>query len=203
MTARLGSPKSDDKGIGGKFRKLLVLLQQHPRPPRSMALAATLIRRLTAWVPPCSRSVQGRRARIAPRFPRPSPAEGPRRFRQCRSGPAGAVAVAAPRPTQARCRLPRKEPPPRSWRPRTLTVNRYRELLVGEEVKDGGAYTHQSGGRSSPYAIGERDVTRLRLRGRGQVQTGPARRGDIAPVASIEASVSSKGNRDRLLLRLT
>jgi len=48
-------------------------------------------RRLTAWVPPCSRSVQGGRARIAPRFPRPSPAEGPPRSRQCRSGPAGAA----------------------------------------------------------------------------------------------------------------
>ena len=53
-------------------------------------------RRLTAWVPPCSRSVQPRNARIAPRFPRPSPAEGPRRSRQCRSGPAGTVAVAGP-----------------------------------------------------------------------------------------------------------
>src|SRR3990172_4572502 len=48
-------------------------------------------RRLPAWVPPCSRSVQERRARIAPRFPRPPPAEGPRRFRQCRSGPARAA----------------------------------------------------------------------------------------------------------------
>ncbi len=36
------SPKSDDKGIDGKFRKLLVLVQQRPRPPRSKALAATL-----------------------------------------------------------------------------------------------------------------------------------------------------------------
>ena len=42
MTARLGSPKSDDKGIGGKFRGVLILLQQRPRPPRSRALAATL-----------------------------------------------------------------------------------------------------------------------------------------------------------------
>ena len=49
------------------------------------------VRRLTARVPPCSRSVQGSRPRIAPRFPRPSPAEGSRRFRQCRSGPAGAA----------------------------------------------------------------------------------------------------------------
>ena len=32
MTARLGSPKSDDKGIGGKFRGVLILLQQRPRP---------------------------------------------------------------------------------------------------------------------------------------------------------------------------
>ena len=31
MTARLGSPKSDDKGIDGKFRNLLVLVQQRPR----------------------------------------------------------------------------------------------------------------------------------------------------------------------------
>ena len=45
------------------------------------------LRRLTAWVPPCSRSVQGSGARIAPRFPRPPPAGGPRRSRQCRSGP--------------------------------------------------------------------------------------------------------------------
>jgi len=51
------------------------------------------VRRLTAWVPPCSRSVQGSRPRIAPRFPKPSPAEGPRRFRQCRSGPAGAASA--------------------------------------------------------------------------------------------------------------
>jgi hypothetical protein len=49
------------------------------------------VRRLTAWVPPCSRFVQRSPARIVPRFPRPSPAEGPRRFRQCRSGPAGAA----------------------------------------------------------------------------------------------------------------
>jgi len=28
-----------------------------------------------------------KRARIAPRFPRPPPTEGPRRSRQCRSGP--------------------------------------------------------------------------------------------------------------------
>jgi hypothetical protein len=49
------------------------------------------VRRLTAWVPPCSRSLQAGRPRIAPRFPRPSPAEGPRRFRQCRSGPADAA----------------------------------------------------------------------------------------------------------------
>ena len=85
--------------------------------------------------------------------------------------------------------------------PELRSVNR--ELALREEVKDGRAHTQQSGGRSSPYAIGERDVTRLRLRGRGQVHTGPARRGDIAPVASIKASVSSEGNRDRLLLRLT
>ena len=32
MTARLSSPKSDDKGIDGKFRNLLVLVQQRPRP---------------------------------------------------------------------------------------------------------------------------------------------------------------------------
>ena len=32
MTARLGSPKSDDKGIGGKFRGVLILLHQRPRP---------------------------------------------------------------------------------------------------------------------------------------------------------------------------
>ena len=50
-------------------------------------------RRLTAWVPPCSRSLQRSPARIAPRFPRPSPAEGPRRFRQCRSGPTGAASA--------------------------------------------------------------------------------------------------------------
>jgi len=56
-------------------------------------------RRLTIWVPPCSRSVKRDEARIAPRFPSPSPAEGPRRFRKCRSGPAGAVAVAGPWPT--------------------------------------------------------------------------------------------------------
>jgi len=48
-------------------------------------------RGLTAWVPPCSRSVQRIWPRVAPRFPGPSPAEGPRRSRQCRSEPAGAV----------------------------------------------------------------------------------------------------------------
>ncbi len=48
-------------------------------------------RRLTAWVPPCSRFVHRRWARSAPRCPRPSPAEGPRRFRRCRSRPAGAA----------------------------------------------------------------------------------------------------------------
>jgi hypothetical protein len=53
-------------------------------------------RRLTAWVPPCSRSLQRSPARIAPRFPRPSPAEGPRRSRQCRSGPAGAASASKP-----------------------------------------------------------------------------------------------------------
>jgi len=51
------------------------------------------VRRLTARVPPCSRPVQRNEARIAPRFPRPSPAEGPRRSRQCRSGPAGAASA--------------------------------------------------------------------------------------------------------------
>jgi len=40
MTARLGSPKSDDKGIGGKFRGVLILLHQRPR-----SLAPGLLRR--------------------------------------------------------------------------------------------------------------------------------------------------------------
>jgi hypothetical protein len=48
-------------------------------------------RRLTPWVPPCSRSVHGRGARSVPRCPRPSPAEGPRHVRQCRARPAGAA----------------------------------------------------------------------------------------------------------------
>jgi len=63
---------------------------QHLR-PLARASRGDPERRLTAWVPPCSRSLQTGRPRIAPRFPRPSPAEGSRRFRQCRSGPAGAA----------------------------------------------------------------------------------------------------------------
>jgi len=61
-------------------------------------------RRLTAWVPPCSRSVQGNGARIAPRLPRPPPAEGPRRFRQCRSGPTRAAQREAEEGTDSRGR---------------------------------------------------------------------------------------------------
>jgi len=48
-------------------------------------------RRLTARVPPCSRSVQENGTRIAPRFPRPPHARGPRRSQQCRSGPTRAA----------------------------------------------------------------------------------------------------------------
>jgi hypothetical protein len=59
--------------------------------PTPLASRGDPDRRLTAWVPPCSRSVQGNGARIAPRFPRPPPAEGPRGFRQCRSGPTRAA----------------------------------------------------------------------------------------------------------------
>ena len=78
-----------------------------PSAPRSGALAATLFGGLRPGSlrvhDPCKES----RARIAPRFPRPSPAEGPHRFRQCRSGPAGAVAMAGPPGrTQTSFRLP-------------------------------------------------------------------------------------------------
>jgi hypothetical protein len=51
-----------------------------PVGPSLRASRGDPVRRLTARVPPCSRSVQ-RGARIAPRFPRSSPAEGPRRSR--------------------------------------------------------------------------------------------------------------------------
>jgi hypothetical protein len=67
-------------------------LGNHPAPSasRSGPLASTLFGGLRPGSlrvhDPCKES----RARIAPRFPRPSPAEGPRRFRPCRSRPAGA-----------------------------------------------------------------------------------------------------------------
>ncbi len=80
----------------------------HPRRstfgPSLRASRGDPVRRLTAWVPPCSRSVQRSPTRIAPRFPRPSPAEGPRPFRQCRSGPTGAPQQEAKRETNSRGR---------------------------------------------------------------------------------------------------
>jgi len=63
-------------------------------------------RGLTAWVPPCSRPMQ-RKAWAAPRFPRPPPAEGPRRFRQCRSGPTRATAIPRLGSYEARSEGPR------------------------------------------------------------------------------------------------
>jgi len=91
---RLHAPFHHEPDCGGE-----ILLRsdgnEKAAPPRPSLRASRgdPARRLTAWVPPCSRSVQSPEARIAPRFPRPSLAGGPRRSRQCRSGPPGAVAV--------------------------------------------------------------------------------------------------------------
>jgi len=65
--------------------------EQHLQAPPSWPPAATLSGGLRPGSLRVHDPCEGRRARIAPRFPRPSPAEGPRRSRQCRSGPTGAA----------------------------------------------------------------------------------------------------------------
>ena len=76
--------RKEESGLRVRYPGTVGKKRPAPARPSFRASRGDPERRLTAWVPPCSRSVQRRRARIAPRFPRPSPAEGPRRSRQCR-----------------------------------------------------------------------------------------------------------------------
>jgi hypothetical protein len=95
LSAASIQPYGGGEGNGSGGRRKLVCVRPRKKSsafgPSLRASRGDPVRRLTARVPPCSRSLRMRRPRIAPRFPRPSPAEGPHRFRQCRSGPAGAA----------------------------------------------------------------------------------------------------------------